>query len=86
MTTDIIYNPEHFERMKKLVEEGVELRGIINAYHRPLNLHQLTIRSEAYERYQEIAQELHVLPEELARKWDGAMEKLIENKVYPFRK
>ena len=83
MTTNIIYNPEHFGRMKKLVEEGVELRGVINAYHHPLNLHQLAIKSEAYKRYQEIVLELHVLPEELSERWSHAREILTNAGVYP---
>ena len=81
-----IDNSEHFEIMKRLVSEGTNLRRIINYYQSPSDTAQLAIKSEAFEKYHAIVQELHALPEELERKWTGAKQRLIENKIYPYNK
>lgn len=87
MTTYFIDNTNHFEKMKELVEEGTELRKIIDSYNQfPMTPEKLLVKSHSFKRYQEIAQELHTLPEELARKWNGARGKLITNKIYPYGK
>lgn len=87
MQERIYFNSRHWNRIRNLVEEGAELRKIIDSYNQfPLTLDQLPMRSCFVERYHEIAQELHALPEELARRWEGAKTKLIENKVYPYNK
>ena len=87
MQERIYFNSRHWNHIRNLVEEGVELRKIIDFYNQfPLTLDQLPMRSCFVERYQEIAQELQALPEELARRWIGAKTKLIENKVYPYNK
>ena len=80
-----IYNAEHWNRMKHLVEEGAELRRVIDYYQSPSNPRQLGIKNRAFEKYQKIAQELHALPEEIAARWAHAKEKL-EGKVYPYNK
>lgn len=85
MTTTItIYNPNRFERMKELVAVGTRLKKIIDSYQSPLTSGELPIRSEAFEKYHQIVQELHAFPEELARRWGEAKRKLIENKIYPY--
>ena len=84
---EIYVNAEHFERMKRLVKDGLELRRILDFYNgSPLSAEELLIKSGVFEKYHEIAQELHALPEEVAERWSNAKQRLIENKIYPYNK
>ena len=78
-------NVRHFERMKVLVDEGLELRRVLNFFNAsPITPDGMLIKGGVFEKYHEISQELHALPEELAKKWSHAKQKLIENKIYPY--
>lgn len=79
-----VFNEKHWNEIKSLVQRGVELREIINKNYPAKDFDQLAAKHSAIIKYAATAQELGMLPEELALRWADAENKLRENKIYPY--
>ena len=78
----------HFDKIRKLVQEGMRCRQAMNHYEsilsHGLDDEDLDDWNEHFFRYAEICRDLRAKPEDLAERWAGARQKLIANKIYPW--